>query len=197
MTHIKLKDLLNEMPKIGVHLIPSDKSSLENQLKLKMSDWDVYKEIEENTIDGDYNIIYGYQGRILDRWACMIKRVDINNIILCVGSTFNLNNHIKEMPSYQVMLTHKFNSLPNKAASKLYIFLAKKWGCAILSGERLTDEGMNIWIEMLTRPNLEKEGVKIFVRDEKNRKEIVDYNIDDLFGIDSKFENIIIGIEPI
>ena len=198
--NINLKELilLREMPKTGVTLDPKYKIDMENNLKFKMSTIDVFDRIDENPMGDGYNVLFGYQNDILDRWACIIKRIDQDNIKLCVGSSFKLNNHIKGITSYQVMLTYKFETLPDKASAKLYIYLVKKWNCAILSGERATDDGVNIWLGILTNPKLEQLGIKTFVWDEDNQREIINYGkIEDLFGKDNKFENILIGIKPI
>ena len=76
--NINLKELilLREMPKTGVTLDPKYKIDMENNLKFKMSTIDVFDRIDENPMGDGYNVLFGYQNDILDRWACIIKRID-------------------------------------------------------------------------------------------------------------------------
>ena len=199
MSFIKLKDLvlLKEMPKTGVYLDPVFKEKLERFLKIKLSNMEVFSDIEENSIGGGYYILSGHLNDILDRWGCIIKKRD-DGIVLCAGSTFKQISFTGKESALQVMLTHKFETDPPKAASKLYVFLAKKWNSIIFSDGRVTDDAKNVWYELLTRPNLKNEKVSLFVWDKLTRKEITNFgNIDDLFGTDDKYENILIGIKPI
>ena len=200
MTMISLKELLllKEMPRVSKELPTQYKKQLEDFLKVKFTDLDVFSDIEEKSIGEGYYIIDGLQSHIMDKWGAIIKKIDDSNIELCIGATFKWANYTKDIQSYQVMLINKYSDNPKRAASILYIYLVKKWKCAIFSDDRVTSAGKEIWRELLQRPNLKNEGVRIFIFDKNTKKEITKYeNIDSLFGTDEKFEEILIGLRPL
>lgn len=196
---INLSELkkINEFPKLCRDLPIEQIQKLEKFLNTKFTEFDVFKDIEEKSIGSNYYILDGVQHHLSDRWGVIIKKIDDDNILPCVGSTFKRTNYLTNIENFQVMLTAKLSDSMNKSASTLYIYLCKKWNCAIFSDSRITNGGKNIWYELLTRPNLDTENINIFVYDTKLRKEITNYgNIDDLFGVSDRFEDIIIGIKP-
>jgi hypothetical protein len=195
---IKLKEILmNEMPMDNTILDMEIVNALEKKLKVKISG--DYTDVDKIPISGGYVILKGFLNDIKDCWAAIVNPDGIDNKVeLCFGASLKLSNFTRDLPSYQVMLSCKYKSYPKYTASTLYITLVKKYNIALFSDERVTNEGKGIWYELLTRPHLENEGVRLFVFDKKTRKEITNYgNIDDLFGIDNKFENILVGIKPI
>jgi hypothetical protein len=194
---IYIKDILVEMPKCPTTLTPETVKKLEQTLKTKLST--DFNGIETIPLMAEYAILQGSLNDIKDWWAAIVKHPDDKESMeLCFGSTLRLTALMRGIPAYQIMLSCKYTSQPRYAASQLYIGLVNRFNIALFSDERVTNDGKGIWYELLTRPNLDREGIKIFVFDKLTRKEITNYgNIDDLFGIDDKFENILVGIKPI
>lgn len=171
---------------------------LESELHAQFAKDEGFNKIDKVSLGDDYYLFDGHLRYVMDKWATIVRKIDNVDYDLIVGATFTRINFVDNKECHQVMMVYKFNDSLNKAASKLYIEFSKKLNTVVLSDRRVTREGIYIWYELLTRPNLEKEGVRVFVYDTKIRKEVSDYgNINDLFGTMRDFEEIVIGIMPI
>lgn len=203
---IKLKDMLMEMPLLCKSLDKVDLHDLEQLLRPKVIKFGQSNNVEAYSIGNPYYIVDGInvicaddKGNpiLYDKFGMIIKKTD-TGYDLCLGAMFKRALTSISKTGFQVGLVKKFGSDPKDAASLLYIYLCKKWGHAIFSDSRMTAAGSHLWDKILNRKDLSKEGIRPFVYDIKNKKELPNTgDINDFVSQDSKFENIIFGIIPI
>lgn len=198
MSKFSIKDLLNEIPQTGFYLPDEYKENLQNLLKIKFNSF--FSQIDFFKIKDNYYFIYGPQQYIQDIWAGIVHKLNDDEFEICYGMTMKQISFPEtyKKAAYQILTSNKFKKFPEKAASFSYIELCKKQDSIIFSGNQVSDDGKYLWLEILTRPNLESQGVQAFVWDNKNKKEITQYkNIEDLFGTNENYQDILIGIKPI
>ena len=193
MPKIKLKTLLQEvlleMPRICQDLTPSNIDALSNMLNVRLQN----NKLNTYQIDGGYFIVFGELGDICDRWAAIISKKD-DDLICHIGATFHKKRWLKG--SYQSKLINKMQDNPSRAASTLYIELARIWNCPILSDNRQSVMGSKIWLSMWkNRVELANDGVILFILNTATLKEVPPTdNIEHLFANSDVAGDVVIGL---
>lgn len=147
---------------------------------------------EKNNIGDDFYIVYGNLNVLEDRWAVIIN----SKHECCLGGIF-VKSIINAQLTYQSKLIVKLKQYPKKAASKLYIKLVTLWDCNIISNSIMTNDGMNVWIELLNRKFSAEEGIVPFVYNTLTKKEVKNYKVNEIFSDDTDSENILIGLRKL
>jgi hypothetical protein len=189
---LKLTSVLLEMPMIGqlvsISLIQKIASSLD--IKLKSGDFVLSEHNPKELGDGFYYIQSTVGGDMYLKLICLIKK-EVDGYDLCFASLLKpREKKIENKHAFTVTFSKKYKDYGKRQASFAYInFIRTNVETVITSDEKMSDAGAGIWMELMTRPELEED---IFVWNTKTEKkeETVDFN--QVFGDSEKYNDYIV-----
>jgi hypothetical protein len=195
MEDFKLKTILLEMPMLG-HLLSLDMiRRIESSLNVKLkNDELIFNEFSPEHIGDDLYFIESGIGGDKFKRLLVIFRKDGDVRELCFASTVErFHQKIENIPTFKISFSNKYSNFDGKVASKAYIkFIKKNRDVMICSDTNISHSGSWIWMEILTRPDLDAETF-VWNIEKQHREPALSYK--DIFGEDEKYKNFVVVLK--
>lgn len=192
----KLKDILNEMPRVGAILSPGAIKDLERELFIKITDNQMITRMDH--LYDNYYLVHGLNS-IVEMWCSIIEKIDDKFNLVFISKLDQIGSlPTKNLTVFKVRQSKKLDITFKDCYFHSYINLCKFHQCSIVCDKDVSSSAAGSWIKLLDRNDLEKNGVKQIVINFDTREEIEDYGkVGKYFLNTDKTRKFVCGIQPI
>ena len=192
-SHIRLKDLIVEMPQLGSFITDDAAREMQRFLHtVEVNPGGMLGNVYQRPIDDDFFYLKGFAGGAYDLWIALFKRTG-DGCDLCFASGLKQVNWLIEgLVTYKVSFSKRYTDQPKRAAAETYLKLATAFdkGVVLTSDTHISDDGSWIWKELLTRPGLD---VFVWNLKEQRRENALDWH--EVFGHADRFADLVVALK--
>jgi hypothetical protein len=190
---LKLKSILMEMPMLG-HLLSLDMiRNIEKSLNVKLKNDDlIFSEFVPTKIGDNLYFIESEAGGDKFKRLLVIFKKEKENELCFAALVEQFQEKIEGHTTFKIRFSNRCSLFDGKLAAKAYLTFIKKNDVLICSDTNISKDGSWMWMEILTRPDLNAE---VFVWNISEKKRENALTCEDIFGESEKYRNFIVVLK--